>query len=301
MNKLPFIFVVSVFQLFTQCNSNPPLPVQNAAFTGSIHFDSNQFFTYSPTAFSVLTKKDTLLTENITIIQPENGSIYKRENGYSIYAFDTGRIRIKLLNESNNLVLTDTIVRFQPNPLITEDWYALKPGQLPEKGITKKEVKVFQFFMIQRNRNQPFPDFQLQTAKNDTLTQKIFKGKVSVVFAWFFNCPHCKPPIPHLNAAREKYAANPNVKFYSFFRDDVQTDKYGELQYESVKMGVQHLKTLPTALNLTTCKNADSLFEELLYSQAFPTAMLVDQEGIIRRIVVGSKCHRITEEIDRYL
>lgn len=191
--------------------------------------------------------------------------------------------------------MTDTVVRFQHNPLITEEWYGLKPGQLPEKEMTKKEYEVFQYFMIQRNRNRPFPDFRLQTAKNDSLTQEVFKGKVSVVFAWFYNCPHCKPPIPHFNSAREKYADNPKVKFYSFFRDDVLKDKSGELQYESVKMGVKNFVPLHTALNLITCKNAKSFLEQLLYHQAYPTAMLIDHEGVIRRINVGSKCHRITE------
>ena len=300
MNKLRFIFVVSVFLSLTQCESTPFQQRQIPA-VAEIRFESTQLVTYSPALFSVLTKKNTRLPKNITAIQPENGEIFKRENGFLIYAFDTGRIRIKLLNKRNNLVLTDTVVRFQHNPLITEEWYDLKPGQLPEKGITKKEFEVFQYFMIQRNRNRPFPDFQLQTAKNDTLTQEAFKGQVSIVFTWFYNCPHCKLPIPYLNAAREKYAVNPKVKFYSFFRDDLQVTENGELRYESVNRGEKRFVPLDTALHLITCKNAKSFLEQLLYHQAYPTAMLIDHEGVIRRIIAGSKCHRITEEIDKYL
>lgn len=65
-----------------------------------------------------------------------------------------------------------------------------------------------------------FPEFDLLDLNGNRLTRTELKGKVLVLNFWFIGCSPCEMERPSLNDLTKVYAANNNVVFISFAKND---------------------------------------------------------------------------------
>lgn len=258
-SKVCGVFILFAF-LLSQCNHSLQNSYSEPKSTHKLYITAGELKTYSPIHFHILNQQDTISAKQVKIVQPENGTAAFTDTSAYLMSYTPGDIRIKLLHKENRSVIVDTVLKTVSNNLITEEWYRLKRGQLPSEGITSEEQYItFHSFMVQQMRNKPFPDFELKTPAGETVTHNNLRGKVSLIYFWFFNCPHCKPPMEILNQAVEKYADNNQVNFYSFFSDSIQVTDNNTALFESKKFGQKVFRQLDREFNFTQLGNAKGI------------------------------------------
>lgn len=99
------------------------------------------------------------------------------------------------------------------------------------------------------------------------------KNKVCFINLWFASCAPCISEIKGLNALYKKLENNPGFRFISFtFENQATIEKFREeynIAYESI------------SVTMEDCKN-------LTLSTGFPFNILIDQNGIINGVYMGS-------------
>ncbi len=116
----------------------------------------------------------------------------------------------------------------------------------------------------------PFPDFSFTDLNGKEYTNQNTKGKVLVFKCWFINCKPCVAEFPELNSFVDKFAKQENVEFISLALDDkAPLEKF--LANKAFKY-----KTIP---------NQEDFIENKLFVNTYPTHIVVNENGIIEKVV----------------
>jgi peroxiredoxin len=117
------------------------------------------------------------------------------------------------------------------------------------------------------------PDFTVKTIKGESISLAELNGKVVVINFWFTSCAPCIAEMPALNKLVEEFKDS-DVVFIAFARDDAN-----EL--------ARFLEKRPFNFNIVASANdmAKSYCVELF---GWPTSMVVDKSGIVRKITSGA-------------
>ncbi|MEL7147693.1 MAG: TlpA disulfide reductase family protein [Bacteroidota bacterium] len=125
-------------------------------------------------------------------------------------------------------------------------------------------------------KGQKVPDYSLEDQQGQPITNHTFDyQKVTVYNFWFTTCPHCIEEIPKLNQLVRQFSKE--VTFIApTFNTHTQVATFlakNEFDYQIVT-------------------SAKSLAEDM-HIRSYPSHYLIDQNGIIRKVIIGSSNHVI--------
>lgn len=118
-------------------------------------------------------------------------------------------------------------------------------------------------------------EFSDTTYNGNLVNFDSIQGKVTVINFWFINCPPCLAEMKGLNEIVTQYESNEKVKFISFSLDDkksLEKDFFSKREFK--------FEVIPNSIEFIMF-NLQSPF-------GYPTTFVVDQSGIIRKVVTGS-------------
>lgn len=119
------------------------------------------------------------------------------------------------------------------------------------------------------------PDFELQTLNGSSMRLSDLRGQPVIVNIWASWCPPCKREMPAFQRVYEEYETRGLVILAV---DAIQQDNLDDVQ----SFVSNNSLTFPILL--------DERSEVLAGYQisAFPSTFFVDQEGVIRKVVIGA-------------
>lgn len=132
---------------------------------------------------------------------------------------------------------------------------------------------------IAKWKGKKLPDFDLKTLKGKSINNSQFKNKVVVVNFWFIQCKPCVAEMPALNKLVDKYKGKPVIFLAPSLDSPTALDKF-------FQKNIFNYQILPEAKGLA---NEMEL-------RAYPTHLVIDQNGIIKDILIGG-----TEDIHHEL
>ncbi len=118
--------------------------------------------------------------------------------------------------------------------------------------------------------NKPLKEFKLSDLAQKKWNSKELKGKVVVINFWFTTCKPCILEMPHLNKLVEDNKMNPVVFLAPAPENETQITKF-------LKRYSFDYTILPASLSYITALNVEN----------FPTHLVVDKKGIIRKVFIG--------------
>ena len=119
------------------------------------------------------------------------------------------------------------------------------------------------------------PDFELQTLDGSSMRLSDLRGQVVIVNVWTSWCPPCKREMPAFQRVYQEYESRGLII--------LAVDAFQQDILEDVRLFVNNnALTFPILL--------DERSEVLAAYQisAFPSTFFVDQEGVIRKVVIGA-------------
>ena len=141
------------------------------------------------------------------------------------------------------------------------------------------------FYFLPDNSNTANANVVFQDESGKKLTEKDFKGKPTVYYAWASWCPDCQQELPILNTLKEKYADK--VEFVGVAMIS---------QKEPIENGKKYLKEHSLSLNYYA--DIDSSFQKYHEITEIPTLIFVDKDGNIVKKTAGVLTQ---EELETYI
>jgi thiol-disulfide isomerase/thioredoxin len=118
--------------------------------------------------------------------------------------------------------------------------------------------------------NKPIKKFSLTDLENKNCDSEKLKGKIVVMNFWFTACKPCILEMPHLNKLVEENKNNPVVFIAPAPEEVPQIRRF--LKKYSFDYNI-----IPASLGYITDLNVES----------FPTHLVIDRKGIIRKVFIG--------------
>ena len=128
-----------------------------------------------------------------------------------------------------------------------------------------------------RARENFAPDFKITTAQGQELSSAALAGKVVVLDFWATWCPSCRAALSELKDLARKY---PPEKMALI---SISVDENAKAWQEYVTK---------KEMTWAQCRDADENLQTKFGIQAIPTYLVIDEEGIIRREIVGTDPHK---------
>ncbi len=126
---------------------------------------------------------------------------------------------------------------------------------------------------------EPAKDFKLQTLDGtQTHTLKEFRGNVVLVNLWAAWCRGCKKEMPEFIKLQNSYK-----KGFKLITINLDSDPKKAIKFLNAIE-----KKLGAKIPFITLKNPDKSIAKLYQCGAMPSSYLIDKEGKIRDIIVGS-------------
>nr|WP_319270186.1 TlpA disulfide reductase family protein [uncultured Draconibacterium sp.] len=116
----------------------------------------------------------------------------------------------------------------------------------------------------------PLPQFNFTDLNGNSYTNENTKGKTIILKTWFINCKACVAEFPELNKFVEKYNDRSDIIFLS-----LALDSKSELE-QFLEQKEFNYKVVP---------NQEEYILKKLYLNAFPTHLVVDENGTILKVV----------------
>lgn len=173
-----------------------------------------------------------------------------------------------------------------PNPNFKESWKDLPLGD-KTTSLNQKQVSVFRAFSSYRLLNKKVPEFDIKTIHGEVLNEKMLHGKITLLNFWYYGCIPCMAELPALNTLQKKYANDSLIQLFSVFKDSIIIDETGQLHFQFTGYSSDTSKFRLANTTLTQIPNGkkiNSLFNVI----GFPTNLIIDSNGIIRKIEVGA-------------
>ena len=133
--------------------------------------------------------------------------------------------------------------------------------------VTADTYPEYRHFMME---GKEFPDFSFTDLEGNTYSKEDLKGKTLIVKTWFIACKPCIEEMPQLNQLVEKYKDREDLVFLS-----LSTDSEEELKNFLTRMDFKYLIIPET----------DQFIKEKLGFSVFPTHIIVDKNGIMKKVV----------------
>jgi len=141
--------------------------------------------------------------------------------------------------------------------------------------IKNESLKIYGLFEVE---GTPFPEFNFTDLNGNNYTNENTKGKTIILKTWFINCQACVAEMPELNEFVEKYKERNDIIFLSLARDNKS-----ELENFLQKKHFEY-QVVP---------NQKEFIEKKLNLQGYPTHLIVDKNGIIKKVVSGDASEMI--------
>lgn len=166
-----------------------------------------------------------------------------------------------------------------------KDLTAYKLYRLPKdldneiSNVMKNDAyRAFELFKMEGTK---FPDFKVTDVNGIEYSNKKFEGKTTVIKTWFINCKACIAEMPELNEFVDIYK-NKDIQFLSLATNEreplLNFLKKNEFKYD----------VLP---------NQEHLIENKLKLTVYPTHLIVNEKGIIKKVF--KKASQIISYIDQ--
>jgi len=124
-----------------------------------------------------------------------------------------------------------------------------------------------------RARENFAPDFSFTSAQGEYITLDDLKGKVVLLDFWGTWCPPCVASVPDLRNLYKRYANEPSFVFISISSDGDE--------------GVWQQFTEKNKMVWPQYRDQDRRILRAFGVRAFPSYILIDHEGIVRRMLTG--------------
>jgi peroxiredoxin len=124
----------------------------------------------------------------------------------------------------------------------------------------------------------PLPEFNFTDLNGNIYTNESTKGKTIILKTWFISCTACVAEFPELNEFVEKYKERNDIIFLSLARDNKS-----ELENFLQKKHLEY-QVVP---------NQREFIEKKLNLQGYPTHLIVDKNGLIKKVVSGDASEMI--------
>lgn len=135
---------------------------------------------------------------------------------------------------------------------------------------------------------KPAPDFTLETVSGQaTLSLKDYRGKVVLVDFWASWCAPCKKSLPELQKIDQEYE---DLRILAINIDDQK------------KNALKFMKKIN--LDMTVLFDEEKEVAEIFNLSEMPSAVLIDQEGVVRQVFPGytkNKLGEFKQAIEKYL
>ncbi|MBN1371985.1 MAG: redoxin domain-containing protein [Anaerolineaceae bacterium] len=140
---------------------------------------------------------------------------------------------------------------------------ALPPGTLAAGGVSAPRAGLLA------------PDFELRTLDGSSLRLSDLRGQPVIVNVWTSWCPPCKREMPAFQRVYQEYESHGLVILAV---DAIQQDSL-----DDVRLFVSN-----NALTFPILLDERSEVLSTYQISAFPSTFFVDQEGVIRKVVIGA-------------
>lgn len=153
----------------------------------------------------------------------------------------------------------------------TNHYKLYKLDQTADKGIgeTMKNISAYAYNNF-KMEGKAFPKFDFKDLNGIEYNTDNTKGKMVVIKCWFIACKACVAEFPELNELVEKNKNRNDIAFLSLAID--QPDKLS-----------QFLSKKP--FNYATIANQQQFLSKELGINMYPTHLIIDRNGIIRKVV----------------
>jgi thiol-disulfide isomerase/thioredoxin len=214
-----------------------------------------------------------------------------------IMPLDTSQILIEL---GENPKKRTYGLRALSNHLIDSSWYNVPMGQFPTP-LDNNSFKAWANFSKFRILGQKVPEFRhYDYLTLDTVTSDIFRGKTTLLNFWYRGCAPCMAEMPALKKLKEEWEQHAEVQFISvcldslYFRNDstfVLSDKIhssSPIPEYCVETGFRHV-------------GDGKAIADSFQVRAYPTNLIIDQDGVARKVMTGAKIEDSNDELARNL
>ncbi len=119
--------------------------------------------------------------------------------------------------------------------------------------------------------NQPFPQFELENEKGDSISTVSLKGKTLYVDFWFTQCPPCIKELPYADSLKKFFAADANIVFVNICIENVERKDAWKKMVKDKKIGGVNLfyaRNKPQKVNLLRQYRVED----------FPTYMIINND-----------------------
>ena len=189
------------------------------------------------------------------------------------------------IDDSSNLISVDQFFKdlisgnFIPIKLDSKDnstYYQLfKLGSNSDEEIKRVIKNISQvYYSHYLMEGEKFPEFNFTDLDGDTYTNENTSGKTVILKCWFIKCQACVAEFPELNELVEKYKNRNDIVFLS-----LAFDKEEDLK--------KFLINKPFSYKVASVKK--EFFDNELKINAYPTHIIIDNDGIIEKVVNNSK------------
>ena len=267
------------------------------------------FYTYQKTPFYLVKDSVKLDARDYDLTLEGKGRFIHVDSLIQITALEQS---LTLTIQAKKAPQTRRRVKLQPdpNPHFSEKWKEFEVGDTP--GFTERERqarKAFRTYQTYRFLDKPVPEFRKTTLSGRPITRETFKGHVTLINFWYYNCLPCIAEIPALNRLHSQYKDDDQVQFLAFFKDSMALDDRNRRLYESQKAGPGIDKMAPISAFPIEPKSEKFSFPQVPNSGeinplfnivGYPTTMIIDEEGIIRYIQYGMRVKLGPKEADDF-
>lgn len=217
-----------------------------------------------------------------------NAILQKMDSQYVILPLDTNDIILTFSNETQKRTLT---LKASPNAHFDPAWATLDCSETPTP-LTGEQFRAYSTYCNYRMLNQPISNFSLKTIDGHKLDSASLKGKITFLNFWYYGCMPCMAEMPAINKLHDYFKNDDEVQLYSMFKDSVKIIATDSLLFETPKR-LSTIKERYFYVNstLTQVPNVEPYLSHFGVS-SFPTNMIIDQDGIIRFILVGAYTER---------
>lgn len=152
-----------------------------------------------------------------------------------------------------------------------------KFNELQPEGAKAEEA--LKFIENPRRAREAFaPDFSLTTAEGEYISLDDLRGKIVMLDFWGTWCPPCVEAVPAIRDLRKRYAKEPSFMIIGISTDPDE-NKWKDFTTRNQMVWPQYL-------------DRDHHMQRAFEVRAFPTYIVIDQEGIVRFRSVGTSWER---------
>jgi peroxiredoxin len=132
-----------------------------------------------------------------------------------------------------------------------------------------------------KKEGEPFPEFSFKDLNGNLITNENLKGKIVVIKCWYIHCSACIKEFPDVNQLASKYKSRNDIVFLSLAEDSPEQLK-------------PFLARKP--LSYAVVPNMKSYMNLTLQLNAFPTHFIINEEGVIVKVLSDFKSLKVAFE-----